>query len=96
MAPLVILEDPAVQNCLAGLDALADSCEAEPVQAAEGIESRGREGNVRHVEVFQMASVKASIIGNLDVYPRTDARTPRSATIPSSAKSRQSESREKN
>lgn len=43
-----------------------------------------------------MASVKASIFGNLDVYPRTDTRTPRSATIPSSAKSRQSESREKN
>src|SRR5699024_3654594 len=50
-------------NCLARLDALAGGCEAEPVQAAEGIEIRGREGSVGHVEVFQMASVRTSIIG---------------------------------
>lgn len=63
MAPLIVREDPALQNCLARLDALAGGCEAEPVQAAEGIEIRGREGSVGHVEVFQMASVRTSIIG---------------------------------
>ena len=63
MAPPVGLENPAFQNCLAWLDALTSSGEAEPVQAAEGIECRGRGGSVRHVEVFQMASVRTSIIG---------------------------------
>ena len=63
MAPLIVREDPALQNCLARLDALAGGCEAEPVQAAEGIEIRRREGSVGHVEVFQMASVRTSIIG---------------------------------
>ena len=57
------LQDPPVQYGTVELDSLPGGCEPEPVPAAEGIESRGRGGSVGRAEVFQMASVRTSIIG---------------------------------
>ena len=88
MAPLIVLEDPALQNRLARFEVLAGGRQVESVQAAEGIEIRDCEGSTGCVEDLQMASVrKRSSSGGLDAYSRTDAPSPPSAATPSSAKS---------
>src|SRR5690606_301816 len=51
------------QDAVVGLDALAGGRETERAQPTESIEIWGQEGSVGHVEVFQMASVRTSIIG---------------------------------
>ncbi|WP_236544206.1 hypothetical protein [Spiractinospora alimapuensis] len=63
MAPPIVLEDPTFQDAVVGLDALAGGRETERAQPTESIEIWGQEGSVGHVEVFQMASVRTSIIG---------------------------------
>jgi len=62
-APLVGLDDPAGQHSTIGLEALAGDIEAELSEAAERGQVGAREGSVRHVEVFQMGSVRTSIFG---------------------------------
>jgi hypothetical protein len=61
--PLIGLEDPAGKHGTVGLEPLAGDLEAELVEAAERGQVRAGEGSVRQVEVFQMASVRTSIIG---------------------------------
>ena len=46
-----------------GLEALPNGFEAEQIEVGERGQVRGSEGSVRHVEVFQMGSVRTSIIG---------------------------------
>jgi hypothetical protein len=62
-APMVGLHDPAGEHGTVALEALAGDLEAELVESAERGQVRASEGSVRQVEVFQMASVRTSIIG---------------------------------
>lgn len=61
-APPIRLGHSTGQDSTLGLQALPRGLEPELVQAAERRQVRGGEGSVRHVEVFQMASVRTSII----------------------------------
>jgi hypothetical protein len=63
MAPFVRLHDPAGQNRPVGLKSLPDSLQAELVQVSERGQVGAFEGNVKHVEVFRMGSVRTSILG---------------------------------
>ncbi len=82
--PLVGIEHPAGKNRALGLEALAGGDEPELVEAAEGrqigVGERMRalaDGSVRHVEVFQMVSVRTSILGRprpLSRYRHANAR----------------------
>jgi len=62
-APRIRDGQATLEHSAIGRDALPDSDQAEIVQAGESRQIRGREGSVGHVEVFQMASVRTSIIG---------------------------------
>ena len=76
-APLIGLEDPARHDRTLRFDNLARDFQTEPVKKAEGREIRRSEGSVRHVEVFQTASVGTSILEDLDTYPRNATPTTR-------------------
>lgn len=67
MAPVVGFDYPAFQYCLLGSDVLPGNGEAEFIEATEGGEVRGVEGNLGHVEVFLMGSVVTSILKDLDL-----------------------------
>src|SRR5674476_1172560 len=76
-----------------GLDALPDHDQAELVEAGERGQVGDRECSVGHVEVFQMAGVRTSIIGRprpLPPHRRAShpVQTHQPATTPSFAKSR--------
>ena len=60
---LVRINDTAHEHRAVGINDLASDLEPEAVEAGERGEVRVREGSVRHVEVFRMASVGTSIIG---------------------------------
>ena len=53
-APVIRLQDPAGQHRPVRLQPLAGHLQAELVETAERRQVRGREGSVRHVEVFRM------------------------------------------
>lgn len=62
-APAVRLDNPARQHRTSGLEPLSHDFEAELVHASECGQVRASEGNVRHVEVFPMGSMRTPIIG---------------------------------
>jgi hypothetical protein len=57
------LDHATGQHGTVGLEALTGDHESELVEAAERSQVRASEGSVRQVEVFQIASVRTSIIG---------------------------------
>lgn len=61
--PCWVICDPAGQHRPLRVQVLADNDETELVQAAERRHVRGREGSVRHVEVFLDGGVRTSILG---------------------------------
>ena len=63
-----------------GIKSLAGHLQPELVQTGERRQVRGREGSVRHVEVFQMAGVGTSILGRPRPLP-TDRRADRPYTL---------------
>ena len=63
VAPVVWIEHAAFENRAVGVDRLSSHGQAEPVELTERIETGRSEGSVGHVEVFQMVSVRTSIIG---------------------------------
>ena len=63
VAPRIVVDDAAGQHGPLGFNALPRHDQTELIQAAEGRQVRGSEGSVVHVEVFQMGSVRTSIIG---------------------------------
>jgi hypothetical protein len=70
-ARLVRLQNAALQHRAVIVDLLAGDRQAEPVQQAEGVQIRGRERSVGHVEVFQMGGVRTPIIGRPRPLPGT-------------------------
>ncbi len=62
-APLIRLSDPAGQDRAVALEALPDNLKAKLIQPGECGQVRANEGNVRHVEVFPIGSVRTPIIG---------------------------------
>jgi hypothetical protein len=62
-APLIWFDDPTRQHCTIRIESLPDDLEPELVQADELGQIRADEGSVRHVEVFQMGSVRTPIVG---------------------------------
>jgi hypothetical protein len=66
-APLIGLDDSAREHGAIGLEPLPDRFKAELVETAEhgqvGAGEARTRGSVRHVEVFQMGSVRTSILG---------------------------------
>ncbi len=62
-APSIGLDDPARRDRPVGLKPLPDHLESELVEAAERGQVRASEGSVRHVEIFQVDSVRTSILG---------------------------------
>jgi len=60
---VIRLEDPARQHRVVLADELAGDGQPHPVGQAERIEIRTVESRLSHVEVFQMGSVRTSIIG---------------------------------
>ena len=77
-APLIRLDDPARQHRTIDIDPLAHDLQPEPVQAGERGQIGHSEGSVGHVEVFQMGSVRTSILGGPRPLPgpRRAAPTP--------------------
>ena len=73
-APLVGLDDPAGQHRPIRLEPLPGDLEPELVEPAERGQVRAGEAGVRgsvgHVEVFQMGSVRTSILGRPRPLPR--------------------------
>lgn len=61
--PLIGLDHTAGQHGAIRLESLPRHHQPEPIEASEGGQGRGSEGSVRHVEVFQMGSVRTPIIG---------------------------------
>ena len=74
----------ALEDSPIGGEMLAGDDQAKSIEVAEGREIGRAEGSVRQVEVFRTVSVRTSILGDLDPYPRPLAAE--SAT-PSTAKS---------
>ena len=62
-APRILLGEPALQHRPRGSEPLADHDQAKLLEAGEGRQVGVIEGSVEHVEVFQMVSVRTSIIG---------------------------------
>ncbi len=60
-APPVLLDEPARQHRPISSDVLTGHHQPEFIEAAESGQIRTSEGNVRHVEVFQMGGVGTSI-----------------------------------
>ena len=73
------LHDPAGEDRAAGLQQLAGDLQAELVEPTEPGQVRAGEprhrGSIRHVEVFQMGSVRTSIIGRPRPLPGPTRRT---------------------
>lgn len=59
--PTLILDDPASQDRAFGLKVLTHDFQSELIEAGKRGQIRTIEGNVRHVEVPQMVSVRDSI-----------------------------------
>jgi hypothetical protein len=78
--PRISLDDPTRQDRPIGIKSLAGHLQPELVQTGERRQVRGREGSVRHVEVFQMAGVGTSILGRPRPLP-TDRRADRPYTL---------------
>ena len=68
--PPVVLHDPAREHGSIRFEALPGHDQPELVKAGEGRQVRASEGSVRHVEVFQMGSVRTSIFGRPRRLPR--------------------------
>jgi hypothetical protein len=72
--PLVRLDDPAGEHRAVALESLPGGLEAEFVEPAERGQVRAGEahgrGSVVHVEVFQVGSVRTSILGRPRRLPR--------------------------
>ena len=62
-APSILVGDPTRQHGPVGSQALPDHLQPKLIKAAERGQVRAREGSVRHVEVFQLGSVRTPIIG---------------------------------
>jgi hypothetical protein len=69
-APSILVGDPAGQHRPVSLYALTDHLQPKLIKAAERGQFRAREGSVRHVEVFQLGSVRTPIIGRPRPLPR--------------------------
>jgi hypothetical protein len=80
------LDDTTGENRTVGFEPLAGDFKSELVESGERGQIRAGEGSVRQVEVFQMASVRTSIIGRPRRLPATGSLP---ATTPSAVKSRQ-------
>jgi hypothetical protein len=70
-----------------GPEKLPGDLEPELIETAEGGQVRAGEGNVRHVEVFQMGGIRTSIIGRPRRLPALDAPTRATPSIVKSLKS---------
>lgn len=68
-APLVGLDNAALQHRPIRAEVLSDAPEDELVESAERGEAGRGEGSVEHVEVFRAVSVGTSIEEDLDPYP---------------------------
>jgi len=68
--PLIGLDDPARQHGPIRFESLAGDFKAELIEAGERVQVRAGEGNVVHVEVFRMGSVRTSILGRPRRLPR--------------------------
>src|SRR5699024_2432882 len=62
-APGIILTDSALKHCSLRFEVLAGDGQAERVDHAEGVEIRGGERRLGHVEVFRMGCVVTPIVG---------------------------------
>lgn len=80
VAPVIELEDTALQHPSIRLDPLPGHGPAQPVELAESIEIGRGQGNVEHVKGFRMVSGATSIFGRPRRRHRSDATTPSSAT----------------
>jgi hypothetical protein len=60
-APLVRCDDPTREDSTVRVEPLPDCLQTKLFQPAERGQVRAGKGNVRHVEVFQMGGVRASI-----------------------------------
>ena len=83
-AHIVCIDDATLERRTLGTEVLAHDPQAQLVEIAKRRQIGRGKGSVKQVEVFQMVSVRTSIMGDLDVYPDTPALTP---PTPSSAKS---------
>jgi hypothetical protein len=61
--PVIGLGNPARQHRTLRLQSLPEHHQTELIDTAERRQIRAHKGNVTHVEVFQMGSVRTSIIG---------------------------------
>ena len=68
--PSILVDDPTRQECPVRLNALPGHLQPELIEAAERGQIRASEGSVRHVEVFQLGSVRTPIIGRPRPLPR--------------------------
>jgi len=77
-APVVVrlVLDPAGEHRSVRLQVLADDNETQLVQAAERRDVRGREGSVRHVEVFLDGGVRTSHPREASTSTRAPTRRP--------------------
>jgi hypothetical protein len=67
---LVGIDHSISQHRTVRLEPLPGHHQPELVEAGERRQIRGREGSVRHVEVFQMGGVRTTIIGRPPPLPR--------------------------
>jgi hypothetical protein len=75
--PLVRLDDSAREHRAVRFEALPDGFETEVVEPGERGQVRAGEGSLKHVEVFQMAGVRTSILRRprpLPAHRRADHR----------------------
>lgn len=79
-APRILLAESTFEHRPLGCEPLTDRDQAKLRQAREGRQIGAVKGSVGHVEVFQMASVRTSIIGR----PRRLSRHRRAHPTPSS------------
>jgi hypothetical protein len=75
-APAVKLNHPAGQDRTIGLEPLPSDFQTELLKPAERGQVRAAKGSVRHVEVFQMGSVRTPIIGRPRPFPAPTRRAP--------------------
>jgi hypothetical protein len=75
--PAVRCDDPTHEDRTVRVEPLPDDFKTELVEPAERGQVRAGEGSVKHVEVFQMGSVRTSIFGRprpLPSHRRADQR----------------------
>ena len=85
-APLIPLHDPAGQDRAVALETLPDNPKAKPIQPDECGQVRSNEGNVRHVEVFPIGSVRTPLIGRPRPLPSNRHAHPATPSIVKSRK----------